>query len=164
MAHPSTFYPRRTKTPTQKRRHTGTQANRNAHKHHQNPSFFAAPHILRVPIRRSPSRRFKSDLQLNPTLSPSFYAASPPPPLPPSSPAGSTCSIEIPIAALSKALYDEGSQATRALSAVFTIFHVYYHISGIPIHYLSSSLVIINDKKRPRCPIGVIVFRDFYFA
>lgn len=122
MAHPSTFYPQRTKTPTQKCAYKHMDVPKRA----QIPSksaFFSAPHILRVPIRPSPSRRFKSDLQLNP---PSLL---PPPPSP--TLARSTCSIEIPIAALSKALYDEGLQATRALSTVLTIFHVYYHISGI---------------------------------
>lgn len=84
---------------------TSTQTRRNAAQTPSKSSFFAAPHILRVPIRPSPPRRFKSDLQLSP---------SPPPPRP----ARSTCSIEIPIAALSKALYDEGSHATQALSAV----------------------------------------------
>jgi len=60
----------------------------------------------------------------------------------------STCSIEIPIAALSKALYDEGSQATRALSAVLMIFHIYYHISVIRNHSLSNQDVINKDVKK----------------
>lgn len=69
MAHPSTFYPQRTKTPTQKYAYKHTDVPKRA----QIPSkssFFSAPHILRVPVRPSPSRRFKSDLQLNPPVPP----------------------------------------------------------------------------------------------
>lgn len=72
MAHPSTFYPQRTKTPTQKCAYKHTDVPKRA----QIPSkssFFSAPHILRVPIRPSPSRRFKSDLQLNPPVPPCSF-------------------------------------------------------------------------------------------
>lgn len=120
-----------------------THARRRAYKHTDTPkraqtlsksSFFAAAHILRVPIHPSPSRRFKSDLQLSP-ISPR--------------PARSTCSIEIPIAALSKALYDEGSHATQALSAVsswYFTFIIIFQISQSILYRVETLLTKLWKK------------------
>lgn len=133
MAHPSTFYPRRTKTPTQRRAYKHTDTPKRA----QTPSkssFFAAAHILRVPIHPSPSRRFKSDLQLSPT-SPahrSFYLLY----------RDSNSGVIEGFVRWGIARYP------GTFCGVLMIFHIYYHISDIAIHSLSGRNVINEVAKK----------------
>lgn len=131
------FIPREPRHPRRNAR-TSTRTCRNVHKYRQNlPSslLLISSGSLFALLPRDGSNPISSSTPPRPPL------------------ARSTCSIEIPIAALSKALYDEGLQATRALSYgphdISRLLSYFRYSQSILYHEVK--LLLMKKKKIVEC-------------